>query len=297
MPIPKPRFPKLTPRKKPTVKGGRPAKLWRYKKKGREYGSWRTTVNGKEVDFETDDSGEARRRWAASKANDFGWQRQTAKTAASIFGGPSSAPFTPPASPANAAPVTQSQMPPGQSSVDPAPTPPSPQQEPRPGVPPGQSASGPVNPEYIPPGAPWHQAAHQAAGQSQAQAQAGPRSAMDAQTLASAMGLQNVDELFHFVGAGVARAQLVAQAWVIRKRGVVAGEVPEKAPPFQLLAYAWGLQLRQWIPTANDVPVWVCCIAAGAMCGIYQISTGTAVPPEEQATESDAAKPTEHSAL
>lgn len=117
---------------------------------------------------------------------------------------------------------------------------------------------------------------------------------MDAQTLASAMGLQSVDELFHFAGGGLARAQLFAQAWVIRKRGVIAGDVPEKAPPFQLLAYSWGLQLRQWVPAANDVPVWLCCFVAGAMCGIYQISTGTAVPPEERQEESDAVKPTEH---
>lgn len=105
------------------------------------------------------------------------------------------------------------------------------------------------------------------------------------------MGFQTIEELYHFAGAGLAKAQLALQAWVIRKRGVEAGKLTDTNPMLNLLAWCHGVSLRQIVPNGGEVPLWVVTAGASVMCLMWQISTGTKIEtddskaPHERANE------------
>lgn len=289
------RQPKLNiERKKKTPGSGRTAKLKRYKSKGKAYGAWRVKHDGRELNLETTDAGEARKRWGMAKRGDYSWRASVGQATAAAFGGPPDATVTPPEPPRPSRPLFPPTIGPSATNAQPktsagpsanGPTPPAEE------APKGEQSSERVEAEYIPAGD-WNSAVNDAArGFTNSQQQ--QARTMDPDAFARSLGFTNRQELMQFAGQQAAALQLRAQEWIIRKRGVEPGKVPERNPFRVMLANGWGVQIEQWMPHDFDVPLWALLLAAGGMCAIHQISTGTPIVQEEPEEPSDAVKPVE----
>lgn len=260
---------------------------FRYKKNGRMVGSFYTREpGGKDVNLRTQDAAKALARLAEAKKGKRIFEDDGAGAAAAVAaavvgtGDPPRPPVVEPAAPATSSlPAPPAPLPPTYTAP-PAlpPVPPVQTAESPPGASPGASS---VRPDaYIPPQPGWADAVRDAAGTE------GPAGEGEAEVDA-----EFLNELVGTMADILVEAQLMGQAWLIKKRaGLEAGSVPENAKGRTVGRAVWTRAIKKAFPETPDIPEWLLApLAIAALTVPTQIQNGTPIKKEPQAEEGAAA--------
>lgn len=228
---------------------GRSRLPFRKSEGGRLHGSWLVWVKNKRVNLRTKNADIALLRSKEAFAGVRTWAQDDgqgpAQAVADALTGTGGAQSPPVVERGTAAPAG---FPPGSSPVTPAPAlPPIPEAPPEgpPKAPPG------VTGDYIPPPAGWADAVRGAASTASSAApdDDGAGDGPDPEFVAMILG----------VAAGFAvELQLLAQAWIIKKRAkLVASPVPEDAKGREVATKLWTSAMRKWLPDDMPIPDWL----------------------------------------